>query len=43
VTAMRRDDPRDFGAGRIGQASSASTLAAQMKSLIEMPPTEWVL
>ena len=26
-----------------GQASSASTLAAQMKSLIEMPPTECVL
>ena len=25
------------------QGSSASTLAAQMKSLTEMPPTEWVL
>ena len=25
------------------QGNKASTLAAQMKSLIEMPPTEWVL
>jgi hypothetical protein len=28
---------------RQAQGSNPSTWAAQMKSLIEMPPTEWVL
>ena len=37
--SRRRGGPRAARA----QGSSASTLAAQMKSLTEMPPTEWVL
>ena len=38
LAAVRGHDQCDRSGG--GQADSASTLAAQMKSLIEIPPTE---
>ena len=43
MPAVRGHDPRHCQPLETAQGNRASTLAAQMKSLIEMPPTEWVL
>ena len=43
MAAVRRDHAAQVERGELAQRFSASTLAAQMKSLSEMPPTEWVL
>jgi hypothetical protein len=43
MPAVRGDDPCHRQALETTQGNRASTLAAQMKSLIEMPPTECVL